>query len=142
MMLKNYLITGPVSNSIVITLLGKMNEKTDSGGHSFFLGQVRADVKNGKTVRAIEYSAYETMVQAEADKIKKSVLEEFEDVSTIEIVHSTGLVKAGEISLLVSVSAAHRKQAMEACSKTVELIKERLPVWKKEIYEDDSYSWK
>ena len=109
----------------------------DAGGHSFFLGQVRADRINGKIVKAIEYSAYEGMVEAEADKIKKSVLEEFDDVKSIDIVHSTGIVKAGEISLLVSVSAGHRKQAIEACSKTVELIKERLPVWKKEIYEDE-----
>ena len=59
---------------------------------------------------------------------------------SIEIIHSTGIVNAGEISLLVLVSAGHRQQAMQACSKAVELIKERLPVWKKEIYDDDSHT--
>ena len=77
-------------------------ERPDSGGHSFFLGQVRADRINGKMVKAIEYSAYEGMVKAEADKIKESILAEFDDVRSIDIIHSTGIVKAGEISLLVA----------------------------------------
>jgi molybdopterin synthase catalytic subunit len=141
-MQKNYLINGPISHNMIASLLDRMSELSDSGGHSFFIGQVRSDKKEGKTVRAIEYSAYEGMVQPEADKIKMSVLEEFDDVKSIEIVHSTGIVKSGEISLLVMVSAGHRKQAIEACSKTVELIKERLPVWKKEVYEDNTHSWK
>lgn len=123
-----------------------MTEETgkliDSGGHSLFLGQVRADVIDGNVVKAIEYSAYDSMVDAEATRIIDSVLGEFGDVRTVKIIHSTGVVRAGEISLLVLVSAGHRKQAIEACSKTVELIKERLPVWKKEIYEDNSHTWK
>ena len=138
----DYLIKGPVSHEVVTSLIDMMSKRSDAGGHTFFLGQVRADVIEGKIVKAIEYSAYEGMVQAEADKIKKSVMEEYDDVIAIEIIHSTGIVMAGEISLLVSVSAGHRKQAIQACSKTVELIKESLPVWKKEIYDDDSHTWK
>jgi molybdopterin synthase catalytic subunit len=108
----------------------------------FFLGQVRADEVGGKRVKAIEYSAYEDMVHVEAEKIKETIFSEFNDVKSIEIVHSTGLVNAGEISMAVLVSAGHRQQAMQACSKTVELIKVHLPVWKKEIFEDDSHLWK
>jgi molybdopterin synthase catalytic subunit len=136
------LVNGPVSHEIVKVLMDMMSKQSDAGGHTLFLGQVRADVVGGKVVKAIEYSAYEAMVHAEADKIKRSVMDEFDDVKVIEIIHSTGVVNAGEISLLVFVSAGHRKQSMEACSKTVELIKERLPVWKKEIYVDDSHIWK
>jgi molybdopterin synthase catalytic subunit len=55
--------------------------------------------------------------------------------------HSTGRVNAGEISLFVLVSAGHRHQAMEACSKTVELIKSNLPIWKKEIFSDNTHEW-
>jgi molybdopterin synthase catalytic subunit len=141
-MQKNYLIRGPIDGSMVTELLKKMNENTGSGGLSFFLGQVRADKIEGKRVIAIEYSAYELMVEAEADKILKSVMEEFDDVKSVDILHSTGIVKAGEISLLVAVSAGHRRHAIEACSKAVEMIKERLPVWKKEVWEDNSYTWK
>ena len=137
----NYLIDGHITSEIISSFIGKMAHKSDSGGHSIFLGQVRADEVNGKRVKAIEYSAYENMVKAEADKIKKSVLSEFDDVKSIFIIHSTGIVKTGEVSLAVMVSAGHRHQAMQACSKAVELIKERLPVWKKEIFEDNSHLW-
>ena len=65
------------------------------------------------------------MVKVEADKIKETVLTEFADARTIDIIHSTGVVKAGEISLFVIVSAGHRQHAIKACSKAVELIKEK-----------------
>jgi len=140
-MQRNYLVNGPISASIITALMDKMGGETSCGGLSFFLGQVRADIISGKIVKAIEYSAYEAMVEAEADKMKSAILREFSDVRSIDIVHSTGIVNAGQISLLVAVTAGHRKQAIEACSKAVELIKEGLPVWKKEIYEDNSHTW-
>jgi molybdopterin synthase catalytic subunit len=133
---------GPITQKVISCFLEKLGEKTDSGGHSVFLGQVRTDEINGKKVKAIEYSAYEEMVVVEADKIKATILSEFEDAKSIDIVHSTGIVKAGEISLFVLVSAGHRHQAINACNKTVELIKEKLPVWKKEIFDDGSHKWK
>ena len=141
-MSEKYLIDGPVTSAVISSFLEEMSQKTNLGGHSFFLGQVRDDEVNGKRVRAIEYSAYENMVKAEAEKIRESVLSEFDDVKSIFIIHSTGVVKTGEVSLAVMVSAGHRKHAIQACSMAVELIKERLPVWKKEIYEDNSYNWR
>jgi molybdopterin synthase catalytic subunit len=141
-MVTNYLINGPITQKVITHFHEKMSEKTDAGGHSVFIGQIRADVINGKKVKAIEYSAYEGMVKSEADKIKETIFSEFGDVRSIDIVHSIGVVKTGELSLFVLVSAGHRHQAMQACSKTVELIKEKLPVWKKEIFEDDSHTWK
>jgi molybdopterin synthase catalytic subunit len=139
---ENYLICGPVSQKIISRYIERMSAKTDSGGHMIFLGQVRADEIKGKRVKAIEYSAYSELVNAEAEKIKKTIYSEFSDVKSIDIVHSTGIINAGEISLLVFVSAGHRHHAMQACSKTVELIKEKLPVWKKEIFDDDTHVWK
>jgi molybdopterin synthase catalytic subunit len=139
---ENYLISGPVTPGLISELVEKMGRKTDSGGHMIFLGQVRADEIDGKRVKAIEYSAYSEMVNLAAEKIKITILTEFRDVKSIDIIHSTGKVRAGEISLLVLVSSGHRQQAMEACNKAVELIKADLPVWKKEIYEDDSHIWK
>lgn len=140
--IKNYLINGPITPRIISNLLERISEQTDSGGHSFFLGQVRADEINLKKVKAIEYSAYEMMVKAEADRIKELIFSEFTDVKSIDMVHSFGIVKAGEFSLFVLVSAGHRHHAIAACSKAVELIKEKLPVWKKEIYDDSTHEWK
>ncbi len=142
MMEVNYLTNGPVSKEVITQLIDKIGRETNSGGHMIFLGQVRADDINGKTVKAIEYSAYAEMVYIEVENIKKSIFSEFPDVKSVDIIHSTGIVKAGEISLLVLVSAGHRLQAMQACSKAVELIKGNLPVWKKEIFNDDSHLWK
>jgi molybdopterin synthase catalytic subunit len=139
---ENYLISGPISQKIISEIILRIGRHKDAGGNTIFLGQVRADENEGKRVKAIEYSAYTEMVNAEAENIKRNIYSEFSDVKSIVIVHSTGVVSAGEISLLVLVCSGHRQQAMQACSKTVEMIKEDLPVWKKEIYEDDSHTWK
>ncbi|HUX55793.1 MAG TPA: molybdenum cofactor biosynthesis protein MoaE [Bacteroidales bacterium] len=141
-MVTDYLTNGPITQKIIAFFIERMGDRTDSGGHSVFLGQVRADEINGKRVKAIEYSAYEAMVKVEADKIKVKILSEYVDVKSVDIVHSTGIVNVGEISLLVFVSAGHRQQAIEACGKSVELIKEKLPVWKKEIFDDDTHEWR
>ena len=141
-MINDYLTEGPVNRDIISAELSKLGNSTDSGGHSVFLGQVRADISGVKRVRAIEYTAYGSMVTVEAEKIINEIRSEFSDVKEIRIIHSVGIVKAGEISMFVLVSAGHRQQAMEACSKTVELIKRSFPVWKKEIFEDNTHEWK
>lgn len=138
----NYLIEGPITQKVISTLILKLGDRTDSGGHSLFLGQVRADRIKDKKVVAIEYSSYEAMIRVEAEEIIKAILSEFGDVRSIDIVHSNGRVKAGAISLLVLVSAGHRHQATLACGKAVELIKEKLPIWKKEIFDDQSTEWR
>jgi molybdopterin synthase catalytic subunit len=138
----NYLTAGPISPETISQLIEKMSCKTDCGGLVIFIGQVRADEVEGKKVKAIEYSAFVELVNVEAEKIMKEIFSEFGDVKSIDIIHSTGVVRAGGISLLILVSAGHRHQSMQACNKAVELLKERLPVWKKEIFEDDSHLWK
>jgi molybdopterin synthase catalytic subunit len=138
----SYLTEGPITAEQISAKIENLGKRTDAGGHSIFLGQVRADLSNGRKVKAIEYSAYEQMVGLEAEKIRIGIFSEFSDVLEIVIIHSTGVVKAGEISMFVLVSAGHRDHAATACRTTVELIKEKLPVWKKEIFEDDSHTWK
>lgn len=141
-MAEKVLVNGPITTEIISSLIASLAEKKDAGGHSIFIGQVRADINGNRQVKAIEYSAYENMVEAEAGKIKKSIFSEFNGVRTIDILHSAGVVLAGEISLFVLVSAGHRQHAINACASAVEMIKTSLPVWKKEIYEDNSTVWK
>jgi len=131
------LINGPVSTVAISEIIKKGKINIDCEAHSLFLGQVRRDQREGKYIKAIDYSAYEEMVIMEADKINKTILSEFDDVKAIEIIHSKGLVQAGEISLLIMVSAGHRDQASKACAKAAELVREKLPIWKKEVFEDD-----
>lgn len=138
----NYLVAGPITPEMISPILHLPGRNNDTGGHSIFIGQVREDSNETSKVIAIEYSAYEAMVNAEADKILREIYSAFDDVKHIKLMHSTGIVKAGEISLFVLVSAGHRRHAIDACNRLVEMIKERLPVWKKEIYEDSTHSWK
>jgi molybdopterin synthase catalytic subunit len=140
--MSEYLVNGPIGPELITGLVSIHDEKNDAGGISVFIGIVRSDQTGMKTVAAIDYSAYEDMVSQEADKIKEEILSEFNDVKSVKIIHSSGVVKAGEISLFVLVSAGHRRQAIDACSKTVELIKERLPVWKRELFDNESHQWK
>jgi molybdopterin synthase catalytic subunit len=140
--MSGYLINSPILPDIISTHLSKLGLRNDTGGHSIFLGQVRDDILGGRRVTAIEYSAYEPMLNTEADKISDEIRKEFDDVISIVILHSAGKVKVGEISLMVIVSAGHRDHATRACRQAVELIKERLPVWKMEILEDNSHHWR
>jgi molybdopterin synthase catalytic subunit len=138
----NYLTEGPISYRKIAITIKNLGLRKDTGGHSIFLGQVRGDLSDTRRVRAIEYSAYEEMVSAEAQRIKNIIFNEFSDVLEIIIIHAVGTVNVGELSMFVLVSAGHRNHAVKACGKTVEMIKENFPVWKKEIFEDSTHKWK
>ena len=139
---KTYLVKGPVTAIIIGEYLESLSSLTNCGGHTTFMGQVRNDEMDGKKVSAIEYSAYEALVEKEAKRIMEVTKEAFSDVVNIEILHATGIVKTGEISLFVMVAAGHRDQAFRACRHVVEMIKIHYPVWKKEIFEDQSHRWR
>ncbi|HDZ41820.1 MAG TPA: molybdenum cofactor biosynthesis protein MoaE [Bacteroidetes bacterium] len=135
------LIPGPVKTSHIAEYFNKTSDDKSAGAHSVFLGQVRSDMVDDRTVRAIEYSAYEEMVAKETLRIKEIIMTAFSDVKDVVIVHSTGIVKAGELSLFVMVTAGHRDHATRACRHVLEMIKENFPVWKKEIFDDDTHQW-
>jgi len=136
-----HLIEGPIPPEFIGRELAGHHSKTSAGAHAFFAGSVRNDLVNGKTVTGIEYSAYDAMVEPVVQSIKEEVFNKYPDLICLHLYHSTGLVKCGEISLLVMVSSGHRKQSFAALEKCVELIKEKLPVWKKEIFADGTSRW-
>jgi molybdopterin synthase catalytic subunit len=136
-----HLMEGPIPAAFISSEISGHHSKTAAGAHSIFLGQVRNDVVDGKTVTGIEYSAYEAMVEPVVQAIKDQLFEEFADLICLHIHHSTGLVRCGEVSLAVMVSSGHRKQSFTALEKCVELIKEKLPVWKKELFDDGTSRW-
>ncbi len=138
---KKFLVDGPITPDIVTGYITKLSEDKTCGANSFFLGRVRNDRIDNRVVRAIEYSAYDEMAEKEAGRIGDIVKCAFSDVREIIILHSTGIVKTGEISLLVIVSAGHRDQSDRACRHVLEMIKETFPVWKKELFDDDSHRW-
>jgi len=139
--IKNIFIEGPVPASFISESIEKHSTKTNTGAHSIFLGQVRADVIDDKKVAAIQYSANECMAAEIMTNIREEIFRKYELIC-MHVYHSLGNVKAGEICLFVFTSAAHRKPAMEACAETVEKIKKNLPVWGKELFDDDTTQWK
>jgi molybdopterin synthase catalytic subunit len=138
---KNIFIEGPISPEFIATSIAKHQSKTEIGAHSIFLGQVRADVLNDKTVSAIDYSCYVPMAEEIVHEIREAIFAKY-PLSCMHIYHSLGKVEAGQICLFVFTSSAHRKEAQEACAELVERIKAEVPVWGKEILNDDSYIWK
>jgi molybdopterin synthase catalytic subunit len=138
---KSSFIKGPISSVFIGESIAKHQSKTTIGAHNIFLGQVRTDEIEGKQVFAIDYSAYEEMVEQSFYEIRESAFAQFE-LSCLHIYHSLGEVKSGEICLFVFVSAPRRKVVYEALEFLVEAIKEKAPIFGKEIFEDESYTWK
>ena len=138
---KNSFIQGQITSDFIGNSIAKHQSKTTIGAHNIFLGQVRADVIDGKTVAAIEYTAYEEMAEQSLYEIREAAFAKFE-LSCLHIYHSLGIVKTGEICLFVFVSAPRRKVVYKALEFLVEEIKEKAPIFGKEIMEDESYTWK
>jgi molybdopterin synthase catalytic subunit len=139
--IKNIFTEGAVSPQFISDSIAKHSSKTDIGAHSIFLGQVRADAIDGRIVSAIEYTAYEDMALEKMHEIREEIFAKYE-LTCMHIHHSLGRVEAGAICLFVFTSSKHRKLAIDACSEVVERIKADLPVWGKEIFEDESHQWK
>jgi molybdopterin synthase catalytic subunit len=138
---KNIFVQGPISAAFIAESIQKHNTQTGIGGHSIFLGQVRADIIENKKVRAIEYTAYEDLVLESMHALREQIFEKYL-LTCMHVHHSLAIVPAGEICLFVFTSSPHRKAAIEACSETVERIKAELPIWGKELFEDETYQWK
>ena len=138
---KNVFKAGAISSEFIGESIAKHQTKISIGAHNIFLGQVRADNINGKTVTAIEYTAYEEMANQKFYEIREAAFEKF-DMTCMHIYHSLGTVKAGEICLFVFVSSPRRKVVFEALEYIVEEIKAHVPVFGKEVFEDNSHQWK
>ena len=94
----------------------------------------------GRPVVALEYEAYPGMAVAEMERIASACQERWPGVK-VAMVHRTGRLAIGEPSVLLAVGSAHRVAAYEANRFLIEELKARVPVWKKEIYEQGS-AWK
>lgn len=138
---KKVLMQGPIAPEFIAKSIAAHQAKTQIGAHDIFLGQVRADSIEGKSVAAIEYSAYEPMAEAKFAEIREAAFEKFA-LSCMHIYHSLGLVKAGELCLFVFVSAPHRQAVFDGLQYVVEELKKKVPVFGKELFADDSYQWK
>jgi molybdopterin synthase catalytic subunit len=138
---KKVLVDGPITAAFIGDSIAKHQSKTDIGAHDIFLGQVRADVIEGKQVVAIEYSAYNEMADKAFHEIREAAFARY-DLSCMHIYHSLGRVNVGEICLFVFTSSKHRQMAFDATRYIVEEIKAKVPIFGKELCSDDSHVWK
>lgn len=139
--LRNIFVQGPIASSFIADSIQKHSTKTNIGGHSIFLGQVRADEIDGKKVTAIDYTSYEEMALEKMYLIREDIFAKY-NLTCMHVYHSLGKIAAGEICLFVFTSSPHRKAAIDACEETVERLKAELPIWGKEIFEDETHQWK
>ncbi|MBG6188350.1 molybdenum cofactor biosynthesis protein MoaE [Flavobacterium sp. CAN_S2] len=139
--IKNIFIEGAIHPTFISDSIAKHSSKKDIGAHSIFLGQIRQDVIDGATVQAIEYTAYEKMALDKMHEIREAVFSKY-DLTCMHVYHSLGVVNAGEICLFVFTSSKHRAVAIEGCNEIVERVKAELPIWGKEIFNDESHQWK
>lgn len=108
----------------------------DSGSGSLvtFDGRVR-DHARGKRVVSLFYEAYEEMARRQMAEIRVQAMKRW-PVAEIAVVHRIGHLEIGETSIFIAVSSAHRKEGFEACRFVIDSIKAKVPIWKKEFYED------
>ena len=109
-------------------------EDPSCGGITAFVGTVRNATQN-KEVTLLDFSGYEPMAVKEMQKIADAALEKF-PIHKIAIHHALGELKIGDIPVIITVSSAHRKAAFEACEFAIDTLKETVPIWKKEHFED------
>lgn len=106
-----------------------------AGGIVIFSGVVRNET-GGRPVKFLEYEAHAPMAEAKMREIGGEIRARWAGVRRIAMLHRIGRLEIGESSVLIAVSAAHRGEAFEACRYAIDTLKQRVPVWKKEHFED------
>ena len=110
----------------------------ECGGIDLFIGTVRNSTQ-GKSVVRLEFEAYEKMALAEMAKIARYAIENW-PLQKILIHHRTGILAVGEVPVIIGAAAAHRDAAFDACRYAIDTLKQTVPIWKKEVF-DDGECW-
>ncbi|XP_037777171.1 molybdopterin synthase catalytic subunit-like [Penaeus monodon] len=110
------------------------------GAVSLFVGTTRNNFQGRQVVR-LEYEAYEEMAEKEILTICRLAREKW-NIKHIAIYHRMGVVPVSESSVIIAVSSTHRRESLEAASFLIDELKARVPIWKKEMYDDGGGDWK
>ncbi|MGZ4462618.1 MAG: molybdenum cofactor biosynthesis protein [Gaiellaceae bacterium] len=105
----------------------------EAGAIATFVGTTRRSSR-GRRVLRLEYEAYPGMAEQVMEEIAAELAERH-DLLHVAIHHRVGTVQVGEPSVVIAVSAAHRQAALAACKEAIDTLKQRVPLWKKEVYE-------
>jgi len=109
--------------------------RSDSAGAiDVFIGTVRNSTK-GKNVVRLEFESYDAMAIKEIQKIIDQAKMKW-PIEKMAIYHRKGVLSIGEAAVVIAVSTPHRKASFEACQYAIDTLKETVPIWKKEVFED------
>jgi molybdopterin synthase catalytic subunit len=113
-------------------------QSPERGGVACFLGTVR-NHHEGRQVLRLEYSAYAPMVEAECARIVAEAQSRWQ--VAVALRHRIGQLEIGDAAVAVVAASAHRDEAFIACRHVIEVLKRRVPIWKREVYADGSVEW-
>lgn len=124
---------GPRLTKQKIDPLSVLNQVGDAGAGAvvLFLGTVRDNSDAGR-VQKLEYEAYAPMAEKSLARAESEVRRRWPATRHVKILHRTGTLEVGDISVAVAVSSPHRAEAFEACRRAMEIIKSEAPIWKRE----------
>lgn len=111
------------------------------GAVSIFVGTTRNNFE-GKKVVHLEYEAYVPMAETEIKKILTDIRQKWPSVKHMAVYHRLGLVPITEASVAIAISSPHREDSLDAVKYCINTLKATVPIWKKEVYEEEGCSWK
>ena len=123
-----------ITDKISVDRILEAVEDHSTGAVSLFLGRVR-DHANERQVRRMAYETYPEMALKKMRDIEQKIRKRW-PVQKIAMVHRTGKLELGEVSVAIAVACPHRKEAFEACHFAIDTLKETVPIWKKEQFID------
>ena len=126
---------------ITSNLIGSqtIGENSGIGARSVFEGTVR-DTNDGHDVKKLEYECYESLAMKEGSKILGEAIEKFGLIDAF-CIHRIGTLEVGETAVIVVATSGHRDEAFKGCRYIIDEVKYRVPIWKKEHYQDGETEW-
>jgi len=124
------LITDKISVDKILNAV----EDRSTGAVVLFLGRVR-DHANGRHVTGMAYEAYSEMAHKKMQEIEDEIKKRW-PVQQIAMVHRTGKLELGEVSVAIAIACSHRKEAFQSCQFAIDTLRETVPIWKKEQFVD------
>jgi len=111
----------------------------DCGASVCFFGWVR-NHHQGRLVARLKYECYETLAEKEIGRIAEEIRGKYQ-CRHVQVLHRIGMIEIGEAAVAICVSSAHRDAAFRACREVIERIKQTVPIWKQEFYDDGTSEW-
>jgi len=129
------LTLNPIDMSSVVSKL----TTPETGGIDVFIGTTR-NHSDGRQVDLLEYEAFEPMALELLEDLERRARKQW-PLHRVAIIHRIGKVPIGEASVVIGVSASHRREAFEACRFLIDTLKKEVPIWKREHFADGTVEW-